>query len=112
MPDINLKSIPDEKNENDGFEVHNIDEDTRQEVKAESPSSKITIKFGKFVELVAKHSFIDVVEKNADLDIIIDANLLADLANSDEDKENVYNKWILVGFGLICGILITIFIIK
>ncbi len=114
MSDINLKSIPEEKNPDEkvGFKVHHIEEDVLVKKVEVSAETKVIIKFGKFVELVAKHSFVDVVEKNADEEIIINANLLADLANADEEKETIYQRWTLVGIGLILGVLIAYIIMK
>jgi len=109
--DINLKFIPEEKSvdnsSDNAFEVKNIEED----IKAES-GSKVKIKFGRFVELVAKHSFIDVVENNKNQEIVIDANLLADLANAEDDSSPVLQKWTLVAIGIIVGIVLAYIILK
>jgi hypothetical protein len=107
MSDLNLKIVPnDEIEEKDTFQINHIQNDIES-------SSKIKIKFGKFVELVAKHSYVDVIEKNADHEIVIDANLLADLANShDDEEENPYQKWILIGIGLVVGIFVAYLVLK
>ena len=63
----------------------------RKEIKTEmkkeqeaaiSASSYVKITFDRFVTLVANHSFIEVVEKNKDEEVIISTNLLTDLANA------------------------------
>lgn len=112
MGDINLKSIPEEEDK-DNFEVHSIDDTERpSDVISAEPGTQIKINFGKFVELVAKHSFIDIIEKNQEKEIIIDANLLADLANSHEDAEEEYPKWVLVVVGLFLGAIVMYVILK
>lgn len=111
MGDINLKSIPEEENEKKyPFEVHSIDESEAEKLKG--PVTQVKMNFGKFVELVARHSFIDIIEKNQDKEIIIDANLLTDLANSHDDKEEEYPKWALVVVGLVLGAIVMYVVLK
>ena len=81
MDDIYL---PDEEQINMPF--------TRKEIKPEevkkegttgiNASSYVKITFDRFVTLVANHSFIEVVEKNKNEEVIISTNLLTDLANA------------------------------
>ncbi|KKP40153.1 MAG: hypothetical protein UR28_C0002G0010 [Candidatus Peregrinibacteria bacterium GW2011_GWF2_33_10] len=109
MSDLNLKSIPDEKDgDKNAFQIRNIEEETE----TQEPSTKVKIKFGKFVELVAKHSFLEIIENNADQEVVIDSNLLADLANADEPKDLEYPKWAFVVAGVVLGAILVYIILK
>lgn len=72
-----------------------------------SPLVKVT--FGRFVNLVANHSFSDVVAENEDEEIIISANLLTDLANSRRFVPNTKEPLLLIG-GVLLGIFLAYFI--
>lgn len=71
----------------------------------------VRIQFAKFVQLVANHSFIDVVDKNAEEIIIVSSNLLTDLANAhDRVRERRTPLIFLAGIGI--GIVLTYIILK
>lgn len=73
-------------------------------------SNMVTINFAKFVQLVANHSFLDIVEKNAEEEVTISGNLLADLANAhDRDKEKRMPIMFLAG--LVLGVILTYIIL-
>ena len=76
-----------------------------------SVSNTVTVNFAKFVQLVANHSFIDIVEKNAEEEVVISGNLLTDLANShDRGKEKRMPIMFLAG--LVLGIILTYIILN
>lgn len=70
------------------------------------PASRVKITFGRFVSLVANHSFLDVVEKNSGEEVIISTNLLTDLANA-HDGQTERKMPIVFVLGLIVGIGLT-----
>ncbi len=81
--------------------VVDVDEVTRNKVK---------ISFAKFVNLVANHAYEEVVERHVDSDVIISTDLLADLANAREDKDD--KKYPLLILGAILGAVVVWFILK
>lgn len=77
------------------------------------PSDKIKVKFEKFVQLVATHDFEGVLKKYADDDVIINSNLLTDLANAHEEIESHPNRipiWIISG--IIIGVIVTYLLLR
>jgi len=92
------------KNEDDA-DLDNLEDEVKQGVTSE-PASKVKITFGRFVSLVANHSFLDIVEKNSDEEVIISTNLLTDLANA-HDGQTERKLPIVFVLGLIVGIGLT-----
>jgi hypothetical protein len=96
----------------DGAEV--LDEDFDRSVSVvdveQAPNDKVKISFAKFVNLVANHAYEEVVERHTDSEIIISTDLLADLANAREDRED--KKYPLLLAGAILGALVVWFILK
>lgn len=95
-----------------GFHKHPIDEEVDLELPSARPAAReeasqmVKIHFAKFVQLVANHSFIDVVDKNAEEEIIVSGNLLTDLANAhDQARERRMPLMFLAG--LVIGIILT-----
>lgn len=74
-------------------------------------SDKVRLHFGKFVQLVANHSFIDIVDKNSDEEVIISSNLLTDLANA-HDRVRERRMPLIFMAGLVIGIILTYIITK
>lgn len=72
-------------------------------------SGYVKITFGRFVALVANHSFEEVVERNENEDVIMSTNLLTDLANSRRFSPNTKGPLMILG-GLLLGVLIGYFI--
>lgn len=66
----------------------------------------IKVKFEKFVQLVATRSFVDVLEKNKNEDLIMSSNLLTDLAGAVEEKTEKKTPIIFL-VGLALGIALT-----
>lgn len=71
----------------------------------------VRIQFGRFVQLVANHSFIDIVDKNAEEEVIISSNLLTDLANASDRGREKRMPMIFVA-GIVIGIVLTYIIVK
>lgn len=72
-------------------------------------SDYVKITFGRFVKLVANHSFVEVVEANKDEEVILTTNLLTDLANARRFAPNTRGPLMILG-GLVLGILIGYFL--
>lgn len=75
------------------------------------PGQHVKISFVKFVQLVANHSFVDVVDKNADEEVIVSGNLLTDLANS-HDRSQERRMPLMFAAGLVIGIILTYLLVK
>ena len=80
----------------------------------DGPSEMVKVKFTKFVQLVATHDFEDVMKEYGDDDIIVNSNLLTDLASAHEDTEESDNKKmpIMLLAGIVIGIVLTYFLIR
>ncbi|EKD48145.1 MAG: hypothetical protein ACD_65C00099G0002 [uncultured bacterium] len=93
--------VVDKEGESD---LDNLEEEVKHGSSSE-PASKVKITFGRFVSLVANHSFLDIVEKNSDEEVIISTNLLTDLANAHDGQTErklpvVFVLGLIVGIGL------------
>ena len=55
---------------------------------ASAPHDRVKIKFDKFVNLVVMHASEELLEKHSDEDVVISTDLLADLANTHEEKSD------------------------
>lgn len=75
-------------------------------------SHMVRIRFDKFVTLLAKYDFEDLINKFEDQDLIISTDLLADLANvptpEPEEKKPPY----LFIAGIVLGIIVTWALVK
>lgn len=74
-------------------------------------SDKVKVKFDKFVNLVATHSYEDIIDKYMDEDIIISTDLLTDLASTHEEKEDKKTPLIFI-IGILLGAVAAWFIFK
>jgi len=110
MQDI---KIPDSHSKKNDFEVKHV---AAAEVRVPAePSEKVRVNFEKFVQLVATHDFEEVMRKHAKEDIVLSTNLLTDLANAHDDKEeDTGKKKIPIFFivGIILGVIITYWVIR
>lgn len=112
---INLRNISDEPE----FRIHHVEESGQIAedlgVRPVSPdnleehfvnsTNKVKIKFEKFVNLVATHAYEEIFDLHRDEEIIISSDLLADLANAHEEKEDKKMPLIFVlGIGLGIGL--------
>ncbi|MBT6069249.1 hypothetical protein HOG48_05855 [Candidatus Peregrinibacteria bacterium] len=110
MTDMDVKVIPNEGSAGGGgFDHHEIGEHVE---KVESPgeaevTTLVKMKFPNFAKLVATHSFEDILERNKDGDVIIPADLLADLANADLVDDENKRRVILVLGGVVLGVLLA-----
>jgi hypothetical protein len=119
--------IPGEEGEEDAFFIRPVTEDVdvtnlefdktplKDEPMISPPmptfGNKVTINFSKFVQLVANHSYIDIVDKNSDEEVIISGNLLTDLANSHDQMKERRMPLMFVA-GLVIGIILTYIITR
>lgn len=104
-----------------GFHVNEIQHDDsgsdiiEEVIDDREPGEQVRVKFDKFVQLVATHNFEEVLKDHADEDIIMNSNLLMDLASAHEDhEEDPKRQPMLIGVGVVIGgilayILITFF---
>jgi hypothetical protein len=86
-----------------------VPEEVPVEEKVE-PAGKVKLTFGRFVKLVANHSFLDVVERNSEEEVIISTNLLSDLANA-HDGQSERKLPIVFILGIVIGVAITYFLL-
>ncbi len=107
--------LPDESEveaEDFDFEQKPIDApktDIGDELSGVKASNFVKISFGRFVTLVANHSFSEVVDENKDEEIIISTNLLMDLANARRFIPAARVPLMIVS-GILIGILFGYFI--
>ena len=118
MDDIKFPDEDEEQNEEDNEEMKSeeleendipVSEGVPVEEKSE-PAGKVRITFGRFVKLVANHSFLDVVERNSEEEVIISTNLLSDLANA-HDGQSERKLPIVFILGIVIGVAITYFLL-
>jgi len=111
IPDEELEDDEEAEGETEDLEMEDdfpgLEEELENDVVSEDePASRVKITFGRFVKLVANHSFLDVVERNADQEIIISTNLLTDLANA-HDGQNERKLPIVFILGIVIGVALT-----
>lgn len=73
---------------------------------AGSSHDKVKVKFDKFVNLVASHAYEEVFEKHIDEDVIISTDLLTDIANAHEEKQDKKMPVVFL-IGIILGVVLT-----
>ncbi|MBI4975177.1 hypothetical protein HZC20_00730 [Candidatus Peregrinibacteria bacterium] len=78
---------------------------------ADKPYDKVKVKFDKFVNLIASHAYEEVIEKHLDQDVVISTDLLSDLANAHEEKQDKKTP-IIFAVGLIIGVILTYIILR
>ena len=79
---------------------------TELEETALNPHSKVKVKFDKFVNLIATHAYEDIFDKHIDEDIIISTDLLTDIANAHEEKQDRKMPVIFL-VGILLGVILT-----
>jgi len=107
MQDMDVKVIPNEAAADAGFESHELSNVESAHVGELEVGTQVKMKFPNFAKLVATHSFEDILEKNKDADVVLSADLLADLANADLVDDEKKQRVILVLGGIVLGILIA-----
>ena len=101
-------TIPDDK---DDFATASIHQGHDQGPK--EPSEMVKVKFSSFVQLVATHDFEGVLKDHGESEVIVSTNLLTDLANAHEEKEEGGSKLpVIFLVGIIIGIVATYVIIQ
>jgi hypothetical protein len=114
---IDLRKVKEELSDEPEFEISQVSHEENKgadlpNVPAENSSEKIRVRFDKFVNLVASHSYEDIFEKHEDEEIIVSTNLLADLANAHEEKDEGKKTPLFFIFGIVLGIAIAWIIFK
>jgi len=100
-PEMKLSSIQDLNNIDDVSEVNLL-----SDLEKSPPKELIKVKFGVFVNLVANHDTEGVISANSGKDIIMDTNLLTELASSrDRREERKIPLVFLVGIAI--GVVLT-----
>ena len=110
--------LPDETEDSSGVDVQferasieheHVDEREQGHPSGVAASDYVKITFGRFVELVANHSFEEVVERNKNEDVVMTTNLLTDLANARRFSPNTRGPLMILG-GILLGILFGYFL--
>lgn len=76
------------------------------------PHDKVKVKFDKFVNLIATHAYQEIFDKHLDEDVIISTDLLADLANAHEEKDDGKKIPAFFLIGIVLGVILTWIILK
>ena len=76
-----------------------------------SASHQVKVKFEKFVNLVATHAYEEIFQKYKSEDIVVSTDLLTDLANSHEEKEDRKVPMMFV-FGILIGAVVVWILLK
>ncbi len=76
-----------------------------------NPHSKVKVKFDKFVNLIANHAYEEIFERHREDDIIIETDLLTDLANAHEEKSDKKVPFLFIG-GILLGAILMWVITK
>lgn len=78
---------------------------------ASQASGKVKVKFDKFVNLIATHAYEEIFNKHIDEDVIVSTDLLADLANAQEDKRDKKSSLLFV-IGIVIGAVVVWLLLK
>lgn len=97
-PEISIQEIEDEVEES-------ID-DIKQVTEA-VPKDTVKVRFDKFVQLVLSRDIEEIIDINADQEIIMSSNLLTDLAGSESDVKEEKRTPLVFIVGIAMGIIIT-----
>jgi hypothetical protein len=104
--------IPDETDEGQvAFEKQPIEDLKVTHPSGLNASDYVKITFDRFVALVANHSFLEVVERNKNEEVILSTNLLTDLANARRFSPNTRTPLLVLG-GIVVGIFLSYFLFK
>lgn len=114
MKKINLKQF---EQDDDGFVVTPIeDEELEQKMAFQTapsvePQEKVRVSFAKFAQLVSRSDLEQVLTSNPNAEVIIDTNLLAELATPSEEEEERKIP-VIFSVGLVIGIVLTYILFK
>lgn len=109
LPDETEDSQEDALFDRNEIETENVSKHEKGHPSGIDASDYVKLTFGRFVELVANHSFEDVVDRNQDEDVILSTNLLTDLANARRFSPNTRGPLMIIG-GIVVGILLGYFL--
>lgn len=106
MDDIKKANV--DLKDDDGFVVKPLEDEGGDDERSDSSvvSEKVKVRFDKFVQLVAMHDFEKVLDKSGDEEVTVSTNLLTDLANAHNGREDRKISYVFVA-GLIIGIVVT-----
>ena len=97
-PNINVQQVKEEKAESTKDDVERVDESSAREF--------VKVRFGTFVNLIANRDLEEVFDANAEQQIIMNSNLLTELAcTKDRREERKIPIVFLVGIGI--GVVLT-----
>ena len=102
-PEFRIDNVPDDRVAGK-VETAKVSE---LEQAASKSYDKVKVKFEKFVNLIATHSYDEIFDKHQDEDVIISTDLLADLANAHEDKGENRKTPVIFLFGILLGVILT-----
>ncbi len=102
-----------------GFQVSEItDDDTIENgiisapIEDREPGDLVKVRFDKFVQLVATHNFEEVLKNHAEEDIVMNSNLLMDLASAHEDTDDSKKQSMMIGVGVLIGLVVALVMFK
>lgn len=101
-----------------GFQVNEIEHDDFEDgvidtpVEEREPGELVKVRFDKFVQLVATHNFEEVLKNHADEDIVMNSNLLMDLASAHEDTDDSKKQSMMIGVGVLIGLAVAVVLLK
>ncbi len=102
-----------------GFQVSEISDDDAVEegvinapIEEREPGDLVRVRFDKFVQLVATHNFEEVLKNHAEEDIVMNSNLLMDLASAHEDVDDSKKQSMMIGAGVLIGLAVAMVLIK
>ncbi len=106
------------ESEEDGFVVTPIDDEfegakmgAKTSIAVPEPSEKVRVSFAKFAHLVSRSDLEHVMDANPHAEVIIDTNLLAELATPSEEEEEKKIP-VIFSIGLVVGIILTYILFK
>ena len=112
-PEFKINRVPEERHlpqvQHNGVPAVPLSEHENATMRA---NDKVKVKFDKFVNLIATHAYQEIFDKHLDEDVIISTDLLADLANAHEEKDDGKKIPTFFVIGIVLGIIITWLILK
>ncbi|MBI5754230.1 hypothetical protein HZA40_03765 [Candidatus Peregrinibacteria bacterium] len=112
-PEFKINRVPEERHGSVGTQEHiPATPLTAGESAAMHPHDKVKVKFDKFVNLIATHAYQEIFDKHLDEDVIISTDLLADLANAHEEKDDGKKIPAFFLIGIVLGVIVTWIILK
>jgi hypothetical protein len=97
-PEISIQEIEEEVEES----IEDI-----KKVTESVPKDTVKVRFDKFVQLVLSRDIEEILDINADQEIIMSSNLLTDLAGSESDVKEEKRTPLVFIVGIAMGIIIT-----